>query len=169
MSGEAALTADFLNRALKVQLPPNIVAEAGWKFDINALTDACGALDLRKEVRLRFTSGGKLGHGTLGVHRIKIDMEVDPIVFYHGITISQILTIDQGNLVLWHEMRHAWQAEVYAARSGKAIDGFNKFYKENDGPHGQSYQSNAFEKDANAFAARMLAEGKMLLVPRTVR
>lgn len=168
--GEAALTLDFLNRAMKVQLPPNIVAEAGWKFDINALSTACGDLDLQKEVRLRFTSGGnKTGAGTLGGHRIKIDMEATPICFYHGITISQILTIDQGNLVLWHEMRHCWQAESYAARSGKAIDSFNAFYKANDGRHGAGYEQNVFEKDANAFAARMLAEGKMLLVPRTAR
>lgn len=158
------LSLDFITGALKVQLPPVIVAKAGWKFDIEALVGACGLLGLEKEVRFRFTSGGKksgLTSGTFAAHRIKIDYET--MQFYHGITISQELPIDEANDALWHELRHAWQAEAYAKQSGHAVSSFNEVYKQMAGEHGATYENNRFEIDACNYAANRVSEGKWLI------
>lgn len=165
MTQETELSLDFITGLTKIELPPIIVARAGWKLDVNALIAACGVLDLQRPVKVRFTSGGsKNGFGTLGAYRVKIDLE--KMEYYHGITISQDLSYDDGNEYLWHEFRHAWQAEAYAKVSKKSIDGFHVAAKSADGPHGASYHLNKFEIDARAFAKRMVAEGHMLLIPK---
>lgn len=174
------LDLDFINSMLSLSLPPVTTAKAGWRLDYKSIISAVELLGLKRAVKVRFSSGG-LKHAkatttekehidaTFGTHRIKIDFDKDPPTFYHGLTISQILKFEYANEYLWHELRHCWQAEQVADKVGKALTIFHKVYKAADGEHGASYKDNRFEKDANAFAKKMVSEGKMLLIPKPTR
>lgn len=166
MSEELSL--DFITGVLKIQLPPVIVARAGWRFDISALVQAHSLLKLEKEVRFRFTAAGskptKSGDITVATHGVKID--TDKMQYYHSITISQELKVEVANKGLWHELRHAWQAEAYARQTGKTVATFYEAYRKLAGEHGSSYEDNRWEIDARNFAENRHNEGLWLVVAK---
>lgn len=167
------LSLDFITGALKIQLPPIIVARTGWKFDIAALVEAHNLLGLEKEVRFRFSSGSKKAmegtnrssFATYASHRIKVDMET--MQYYHAITISQELPIEKANECIWHELRHGWQAEAFARQTGKAVNSFYaEAYKKAPGEHGATYIDNRWEIDARNYAANRCNENKWLITTK---
>lgn len=159
------LDLDTIERLLTLSLPPVTTAKAGWKLDRNAISHAVGVLKLERTVKLRFTSAER----NVGGHAIKIDFDKDPAVYYHGITLSQVRSFEDANKTFWHELRHCWQAEQVADKTGKALTFFNTVYKNASGPHGESYKQNKFELDARAFASKQVAEGLYLLIPKVVK
>lgn len=170
------LDLDFIEKMLSLTLPPNTVAKAGWRLDHKAIVAAVEVLKLSRAVKIRFTSGGEKresnggrSSATYGCHQIKLDRDKNPMEFYHGITLSQIRTFEDANMTLWHEFRHAWQAESFARVSGKSIEGFYRIYKNASGPHGESYKQNKFELDARAFAKMQVDAGKYLLIPKVTK
>lgn len=150
------LDLDYITKLLNVRLPPNPSARAGWTLNTDAIIDACALLELKYGVAIRFTAGRQ----TRGTHREPHAL-LDPDK--HSITLSQDRDAYDSNVTLWHELRHAWQAEQYHIITGKPIGGFYKAYKRADGPHGQSYHLNKFEVDARTYAQRMVDEERWLV------
>lgn len=177
MTDDDVLDLDYINNMLNLSLPPITTAKAGWRLDHKAILNAtCGLLNLKRAVRVRFTSGGtKEANGeaftkqTFGGYRVKIDFEKTPATFYHGITLSQIRSFQDANRTLWHELRHAWQAEQVADKTGKGMDIFHRVYKNADGPHGEGYAKNRFELDAKHFAQKQADAKNYLLIPKAVK
>ena len=139
---------DEFESLLQIELPDK-VSKAEWYFDHEELIRAVREHGLEHPVKFRYQSG-IYRHGTHYARFHTRDKK-----FWHRITINQLLSAEEANETLWHELRHAIQSESFAKRTGKPM---NEFYSEAYAPArgrwGASYKENDYEIDARAFASK---------------
>lgn len=143
-----------LNLLLSVEGSVEKESRAGWRIDALELAKACEFLELKGNVKIRFTSG-RITHGT---HRVVREVKNG---WLHVITLSQIWTAEEANSSLWHELVHCWQAEKWAIVRKKHPKDFDEAYKK-AGP----YATNKWELHAEQVAQEQ--KGWMLLVAQRI-
>jgi hypothetical protein len=137
---------------------PNYKTKKGWQVNPYKLQEACDFLRIKRPVIIKYSKG----KWTAGTHRSKIKNGV----YYHGITLSHYLLVNEMNETLWHELVHAMQAEKYSADSGNPItDFFSKAYRPARGPHGVAVWRNKYEVEAREIAAAAAPERMLLDMP----
>jgi hypothetical protein len=134
--------ATLLKTSMRLEAPDH-PSKMGWRFNIPLIERALVTTDINIQcfVSIRFT-GGVYRKGT---HRASARG-------YHRIAISGIYEMEEANVTLWHELRHAMQAERFSKGSGLPLNYFYQQYKMNKGGWGASYQENKYEIDAREWS-----------------
>lgn len=147
----------LLNTGSLQSLIPETAAKAGWQIDQRELDWLLDTLNIKRLVIVRYSSG----RYNLGLHK-EIKNGGNP---FHRITVSQILDHISANETLLHEIRHAYQAERWAEKTGRPIWRFYKeAYKYAKGQWGQSYMENSYEIDCREFAHEYLWKIRLVTV-----
>lgn len=133
-----------IDKLLKAEIPP-YSARAGWSIDAMLLGEVIESMGLKHKVKIRYSSGRR----RTGTHYAKFDMDEG---FWHRIVLSQNESAEDANQTLWHELRHAMQAEIYAEQTMTNIRAFDDVYDEGKGEWGETYKGNVWEIDARRFA-----------------
>jgi hypothetical protein len=142
-----SLSPNDISKLLRVGVPPNTTAKAGWQIDSLALANACEQLGIIHPVRVRFQSG----IFRWGTHYSRCTNGE----YWHRICINQRLTsLDNANQTMWHELTHAAQAEEFSRETGKPITKWHEWYDHwlAKGEWGNTYRGNKFEIAANKAA-----------------
>lgn len=122
-------------------------------MNYDAVMDAIEFLKLEIFVDIKFVKGGN-NYYTRSVGTIR-RRENKVQGFTHTICVAHNLSRSEANITLWHELRHAFQAEKWAAESKRPIqDEFQNNYLPN---------KRFMEHDAEEFAQRMHQQGHILL------
>lgn len=145
----------------KNQLPLN-PARAGWKVDHEVFDKTVKELNITYPIRVRY-SGGRYTYGTHYARAIKTGLMLSPTEWeyeqHHVIVLLQNRPIEEANETLWHELRHAMQAEQYAELANRTNASISPrklithFYRD-EYLDGNSYQNKHYEVDARNFAAQ---------------
>jgi hypothetical protein len=146
---------DDLGKSAQRILPGNFVAlntgldTCSFSVDETAFRRACHSL--RNPVRICYHSR----MGTVkGSHRFINDAIGGP---FHSILLKSYLDPIEANITLWHELRHAQQAE----KSGSVFT-WNRLYVESQRTYG--YQSDPYEIDAERYALKR--QNKILVLKK---
>jgi hypothetical protein len=147
----------MMARRLTLQAPDR-PARAGWSIDVDALAREIATWGLTLPVVVRYSAGqNRVGsHGIRAASRFRSWDEARRHAggWFHSITLSQDRPYGDAADTLWHELRHAMQAERWAADN---LDHPRRFYRQAyrraRGRHGASYRENSYELDARHFAA----------------
>lgn len=137
----------------KNELPIN-PARAGWKIDHEVFDRITKELGIELDIKVRY-SGGRYTYGTHYIKhnafRRKTIPSPIPVGYYHQIVLLQNRPIDEANETLWHELRHAMQAEAYAKKNPHKT--VAHFYRD-EYLDGRPYIHKVYEVDARDFAAQ---------------
>lgn len=107
-----------------------------WTFDLDALAAAARELGIERPIVVGAIRG-RGGHRKSGQHHVGADG--------HRITVLSRLPADAASRTLWHELRHAEQAERFPSTRAWDIA-----YEQAGGHRGTGYVYNAFEREAIA-------------------
>lgn len=145
----------------KNQLPLN-PARAGWLVDPNAFDRATKELNITYPIRVRY-SGGRYTYGTHYARAIKTGRLLNETTWeyeqFHVIVLLQNRPLEEANETLWHELRHAMQAEQYAELANRTNASISPrklithFYRD-EYLDGVSYKNKYYEVDARDFAVQ---------------
>lgn len=121
-------------------------AGGGFKIDRRALREARDFMGLRWPVRIREHSR----YGSVnGNYRVGDDHSAP----FHNIMVKSYLSPEQASRTIWHELRHAFQAEQAAQAKGARLAG--ECRRAFDGviadDRGVSYRAKSIERDAREY------------------
>ena len=137
--------------------------EGGWHLDEAALKRACEELGLKIPVRIKQT-----GHkgGQAGCHAFRpqgggcvikggrvygLDLATHMV---HHITVKSWLSAETAGRTIWHELRHAAQAEAAAAGTSSPKEALDAWRKRLQRDAGIAYRHKSIEVEARATEAR---------------
>lgn len=111
-------------------------AAKGYTIDRKLLDSVIKDIGLIWPVEIRF-------HGRIGDCNGNYHLRHEPTL-HHDIMLKRYHTAEQANSTLWHELRHALQAE--------AAGGFTEWRDERNRQHKYPYKRRPMELEAQAFA-----------------
>jgi hypothetical protein len=164
------LDKEFITNLYRLQLPPVNSGRAGWMFDQPAILAALDELEIKLPVVLKFRAykthryTGWRTYANHGMRYLNLDnpdagcchlIKLNDVVKWELKKCGTDITIEKVSMNLWHELRHAHQAEEWA-----------RYFKENPmlwhmkgyahpsarGSWGATYKENIYEVDAREFA-----------------
>lgn len=139
------LSSQQVKALLEISVPPSN-SRAGWTFDIDAIDKARNKLGIKLPIKFRFNVYSERKNGMIyrGTHYAKEG--------HHSIILDQLIGIELANEVLWHELAHAHQAELFTELTGKSQTLFYPMAYSPNGRSGSRYRDNPFEVDARRIA-----------------